>query len=203
MKDVIYLRDAQTKAEVEAEIVHPVSEETALEWTKSWKPQIEAVLCDLQKRKIPVADWPQDLNWKWEEFLNATRGKLAYDSFGILSNGTLEGLMLLNNTTRKCQIEGQKGNDLVYIELLSTAPWNRKDMVEKVKLNGVGSILIAAATKYSFEVEFKGRIGLHALPQSEAFYRQFPHLMEVGVDPDKKMVYFESTPEEARKFLYQ
>lgn len=203
MKDVIYLRDAQTEAEVEAEIVTPVSEEAALEWTKTWKPKIAAYLSDLQKRKIPVAEWPQDLNWNWEEILRKTRGMLAYDSMGILSDGILEGLMALNTTTKKCQLESQKGNDIVYIELLSTAPWNRKDMTDEVKLRGVGSILVAAATKYSFEVEFKGRIGLHALPQSEAFYRKFPHLTEVGVDPDKKMIYFESTPEEAKKFLHQ
>ena len=60
--------------------------------------------------------------------------------------------------------------------------------------------LIRAAIAVSEEEEFRGRIALHALPQSEAFYTKF--MEDLGIDPSmERLRYFEMTEEQAHKFM--
>lgn len=40
------------------------------------------------------------------------------------------------------------------------------------RLRGVGTALVTAAVALSEDEGFKGRIGLHSLPQAEDFYRR-------------------------------
>jgi hypothetical protein len=47
---------------------------------------------------------------------------------------------------------------------------------------------------------FKGRIGLHSLPQSEPWYQKIG-FTDVGPDPTKKMRYFEMTEVQAAGFI--
>ena len=47
------------------------------------------------------------------------------------------------------------------------------------------------ARQRSVELEYGGRVGLHSLPEAEAFYRRY-NMPDYGPDPDKKgLVYFE------------
>jgi hypothetical protein len=54
---------------------------------------------------------------------------------------------------------------------IESAPWNLKGYVGAgARFGGVGISLIRAAIAVSLEEEFRGRIALHSLPQSEPFY---------------------------------
>jgi len=60
--------------------------------------------------------------------------------------------------------------------------------------------LIRAAVAVSVEEEFRGRIALHSLPQSEPFYGRF--MEDLGIDPDvEELRYFEMSEERALKFM--
>ena len=49
---------------------------------------------------------------------------------------------------------------------------------------------------------FKGRIGLHALPQSEGFYASKIGMTDMGKDPGyHDLRYFEMTAEQAENFI--
>ncbi|MNR44822.1 hypothetical protein D3C85_1636060 [compost metagenome] len=61
-------------------------------------------------------------------------------------------------------------------------------------------MLLATAISLSFGEEFAGRIGLHALPQAESWYRDVCGMTDLGVD-GTGMTYFEMTEPQARAFI--
>ena len=80
---------------------------------------------------------------------------------------------------------------LVYVEYLASAPWNRRLLEDPPYLIGVGRALVLFARQRSVELGYGGRVGLHALPGAEAFYRRYS-MPDYGSDPDKEgLVYFE------------
>jgi hypothetical protein len=62
--------------------------------------------------------------------------------------------------------------------------------------------MIRAAIALSEELEFKGRIGLHSLPQANSFYANTCGMSDLGMDADyQNLRYFEMTPEQAEAFI--
>ncbi len=65
-----------------------------------------------------------------------------------------------------------------------------------------GSTLLAVAIQLSIEEEFSGRIGLHSLPQANAWYANACGMSSLGPDSAKQNLhYFEMTPEQASEFI--
>jgi hypothetical protein len=66
----------------------------------------------------------------------------------------------------------------------------------------VGRVLIATAVQLSLAEGFRGRIGLHALPQADSFYAMKCGMTDLGKDANKQgLRYFEMTPVQAAAFL--
>ncbi|MBE9063833.1 GNAT family N-acetyltransferase [cf. Phormidesmis sp. LEGE 11477] len=85
--------------------------------------------------------------------------------------------------------------NIVYVEYLATAPWNRSSSSVPTSslptYRGVGSGLLSYAIHRSVELEYKGRLGLHALPRAKPFYTRFG-MQKFGRDVDKyDLEYFE------------
>ncbi len=90
----------------------------------------------------------------------------------------------------------------VYIDRLATAPWNRPRFVTDPKYKGVGQLLFAAAVNLSLDEGLEGRIGLHALPNAEGFYRDVMELTDFGSDQQcYGLCYFELSSNQAATFL--
>ena len=88
------------------------------------------------------------------------------------------------------------------MEYVENAPWNRADLFGSPRYRGVGSILMRAAVELSEESGFRGRVGLHSLPQANDFYANTCGMKDLGADPDcQNLRYFEMTPEQAREFI--
>lgn len=105
-----------------------------------------------------------------------------------------------------CHIPEQNDKTLVYIEYLSTAPWNLIDLVSKInvepRFRAVGTSLLSTTVEYSLKHGFCGRIGLSALPQAVSFYRDACKMTDLGiVDFHDSLRYFEFTEEQAKSFL--
>ena len=79
------------------------------------------------------------------------------------------------------------GKPIVYIDYLETAPWNWN--LNKIGQIGtyrsVGSILFRQSVIQSKEESFRGRIGLHSLPQSVNFYESLG-MENLGQTPANK-----------------
>jgi len=66
-------------------------------------------------------------------------------------------------------------------------------------------MLIMTAIQLSLDEGFRGRIGLHSLPQSEDFYRKIVRMNDLGADTSYPgsipLRYFEFTSAEAQAFI--
>lgn len=191
----VYLTDAATGSPVEAQLLDRIEEKNLSDWEAKWHPMTEATWRRLKSEGVPRANWPQDLHWDWRKKLDDMRGLLSGVTFCIECDGHTQGMMAVNTARR-----ARDGDHLVYIEYLEAAPWNRREHSAKIKFRGVGSILMYAAIGLSEDEEFKGRVGLHSLPQADQFYGKCG-MTDHGMDTKYyNLRYFEMTTEQAQQF---
>ena len=120
--------------------------------------------------------------------------------FSVVAQGETQGLAQVD-LTKASRESSQAGRPLVYLDYLEVAPWNRPEFGAAPRLRGVGSALLTAAVALSDEEGFRGRLGLHSLPQADAFYRKIG-MTDLGQDSAyQNLRYFEMTAEQARAFL--
>ena len=125
---------------------------------------------------------------------------LAFRGFSIVAQGVTQGLAQVN-LTKSAREPSQEGKPLVYVEYLEVAPWNRPELGATPRLRGLGTALMTATIALSEEEGFKGRIGLHSLPQADDFYRRCG-MTDLGPDQAyQNLRYFEMTAEQARALL--
>lgn len=143
---------------------------------------------------------PEHSHWDWTKKFQLTIDySLTYRMFGIECKGEIQGLMLVI-VGKECTIESQKGKPLIYIDYLATAPWNSKALTKEPKYKLVGKVLLRAAIELSEDEEYKGRIGLHSLPQAENWYTNCG-MTDLGKDGGYlNLRYFEMTPDQAAAF---
>lgn len=80
---------------------------------------------------------------------------------------------------------------IVYVQALTSAPWNRKDIEDPPYLRGIGRTLLLFARERSQLLGYKGRVELHALPEAAGFYHRMG-MPDYGPDPDNEgLIYFE------------
>jgi hypothetical protein len=196
----VWLLDKYTGEMVEALLADGITESHLEDAELHWKPALVEGLRRLKAQGTPLKEWPQSRHWNWRNKLEYVRDLLAYRGFAIECEGRAQGLMLVK-TTEVCHLPEQKGKPLVYVDYLETAPWNQRELFERPRFGGIGTVMLAAAITLSLEEEFSGRIGLHSLPQSEKFYRSCG-MKSLGPDAYKEsLCYFEMEPAGATAFL--
>lgn len=205
----IKLRETSTRNAVDADVFEGLDKTHLTDWENKWKPVVQATTKRLQAAGAIKSQYPQSSHWDWTKKAAAIQNLLAYKAFAVVCAGDTQGLMAVvasaaAHPTRLPDDKGRTGLGLVYIEFLEAAPWNRPEHVQQPKYRGVGSVLIATAIQLSLDEGFKGRIGLHSLPQSEEFYRDVVKMRDFGADMDYRPIplsYFEFTETEAQAFL--
>jgi GNAT superfamily N-acetyltransferase len=196
----VYLLDAATGLSVEAELRDAIEDAQLVDWQTKWQPALIAVLQELARQGVPPGQWPQSWHWDWRQKTARVQGLLAFRGFCIVAQGVTQGLAQVD-LTKPARATIQAGKPLVYIDYLEVAPWNRPELGKAPRLRGVGSALLSAAVALSFDEGFRGRTGLHSLPQADDFYRRCG-MTELGPDPAyQNLRYFEMTADQARAFL--
>ena len=195
----VHLRRIRDGALVVAELSDDITNEHLSMWEQTWRPAMRGALADFRRRGVPRGLWPQDLHWDWREKAICTHGLLGQEAFAIVCEGRLQGMMQVD-LTKTARLSRQKDRELAYVEFLSAAPWNRADLGGR-DFAGVGKVLLRVAVELSVAQEFKGRIGLHSLPQADAFYERCG-MTSLGPDPryHGRLTYFEMTPAQAARF---
>ena len=202
-KSPIFLLDvAQGQAE-SAELWDAITEEQLADWEGEWIPELFKAVQKLRRAGVERRHWPQSLHWDWRRKASALQGMLGNPGFSIVCRGVTQGMMIVDTAMKRCRIESQKGKDLVYVEFVENAPWNRKELLfDPPRFRGIGSILVGAAIELSKSEGFKGRVGLHSLPQSNGFYANKCGMTDLGADAKYQgLRYFEMTPEQAEAFI--
>jgi len=196
----IYLVAGDTLEPVSAKLSDAIEEQQLVDWQTEWQPAMIETLRELRQRGVPMAQWPQSWHWDWRKKQAGVAGLLAYRGFSVIAHGVTQGLAQLD-LTRASRDPDRIGKPLVYVDYLEVAPWNRPDFTDVPRLKGVGTALLTAVVALSEHEGFKGRIGLHSLPQADVFYAR-SGFCDYG--PDEKyqgLRYFELTEEGARIFL--
>jgi len=189
----------QDRAWVDAVLHIELLPTVLVEAEKEWGP----IRLDAARKLLHAGrdgEIPQHFHWDWgRKSLNLQL--LAYRCFGIKCDGKWQGLLMVKLAGMEARLEPDKGKPLVYIDYLESAPWNLRAMVDTPLYCGIGSLLIWTAVQLSYDEGFHGRIGLHALPQAEKFYRDDCEMHGCGLDASyDNLPYYEMTREIAASF---
>lgn len=201
----VFLFDVASNAVVPAELLDAITERQLADWEAEWVPELFKALQKLHRAGVVRAAWPQSRHWNWRRKTEALQGMVSHPGFSLVCGGVTQGMMLVDTTMRRCRIDTQKAKNLVYVEFLENAPWNRRELLfDPPRYRGIGTILMRAAIELSLDLGFKGRVGLHSLPQANAFYANTCGMTDLGIDQDPNyspMRYFEMTPDQAEAFI--
>ena len=199
----VWLWNRQSGELAAAALIDEMGEDEVAAAASLWKPCIDARIAALVSEQRPRDDWPEHAHWDWRSKAHHVAGILAYKILGIECAGDVQGLMLIATEGKACQLADQRGKPLVYVHFLATAPWNDPDFVPAPRFGGAGKVLLAAAMQISIESGYRGRIGLHSLPQAIPFYASCG-MSDLGEDAGQDghdLHYFEMTPEQTAEFM--
>jgi len=185
---------------VEAVLHERIGAGYALQVDDDWKAHlaVEKARAVAEGRAVPRLEHG---HWEWGEKVKESAHLLSCPTLAIECAGQTQGLMLLMTDGHFGKLPGEIDKPLVYVVYLATAPWNLRSLVGQPRFAGVGHVLLHAAIQMSLEYDFKGRIGLHSLPQAERFYEGHGFQC-LGVDPEKEdLKYYELSPQAAGEFI--
>ena len=184
---------------IPAKIFHGLDQKNFDDFEKLWRPPLKTARASVATWAEAAALDAQDSHWEWKEKAIEAENTLGEEAYALEAAGQTQGLMLIS--VQFGRLPTQRGRELVYVELVSTAPWNRSKLVKDPRYKGVGIALLGTAITKSVELGFSGRIGLHSLQQSESWYQGIEELTDVDYDTAKKMRYFEMTEAGATAFF--
>lgn len=140
------------------------------------------------KSRLQTSD-EEDGHWDWIKKNQFTLLSSDYEKYAIECEQITQGLMMLEVSNHYSK---QNPNQrIVYVDFLATAPWNRISLKDPPDYKGVGSIFLEFSKQRSIELGYKGRVGLHALPKAENFYKK-KGMIDFGIDTTKEnLIYFE------------
>lgn len=198
--DAAELLNRLTGAFESAQVFQGCDQKNLDDFERLWKPELISRRSEFTTWQESAEANAQDSHWDWIRKARAANDSLQYEFFTVECGDTTQGLMLVD-VTKFANLPTQEGRELVYVDFLATAPWNRPGFSQAPKYKGIGRLLIATAVSLSLTLEFKGRIGLHSLPQSENWYETVCGFTASGYDQEKKLKYFEMTEIQAACFL--
>ncbi|MTJ55347.1 GNAT family N-acetyltransferase [Anabaena sp. UHCC 0253] len=131
----------------------------------------------------------EDKFWDWLFKLGYISKQDNQEGYALECEDCTQGLMMVET-----QLHGSRsaiGQRLVYIQYITSAPWNRKEIQRPPRYKGVGTALLRYARLRSVELGYGGRIGLHSLPTAERFYEN-QNMLNLGIDEEyENLTYFE------------
>ncbi len=206
--DRVFLKNRDTDAYEDSDLFHGIDDTNLAHIEGRWRPMFEL----RRKQAIETGESISEINaedahWDWgNKALAAINDPFLYDIFVLECGGNTQALLMTRKGGSDCfsrHTEHPKA-DMLYVEFLATAPWNRPRLVPNPTYKGAGITLIGTAVSKSIEEEMCGRVGLHSLPGAEAFYRDTVGMTDFGVDQEgahKGLRYFELPASQVNNFL--
>jgi len=197
-----FLRDLETGDVVPADLVYGIGLPHVMDWHTAWQPALGAIKAALHEQGVPKPEWPQTGHWNWAAKVAEAQDIIGFRMFSVTAAGMTQALMRVD-LTKPARMEDASGRPLVYVDYLEVAPWNQSFAGTRKKYRGAGPILLTAAVELSIDEGFKGRVGLHSLPQSESFYEK-QGMIDFGPDAKvQNLRYYEMTSDGAQALLAQ
>lgn len=171
---------------------------------RQWSPWRQDIIRRLSERGVDPAIWPQSLHWDWFAKLRYLQ-LLAVEVCAIDAEGEWQAIVMMETVTHRCQLAEQVGKHLVYVDYIETAPWNWPipEFGLSRRFKGLGHILFRNVIRRSFDLGYKGRIGLVALPQAKAFYGATLGMAQIPATSPHELDYFELSEAKAMELITQ
>lgn len=169
---------------------------------EAWKPIRDQTVARLRRRAAPRHEFPQHAHWDWSVKADQLR-LLATRVFAIECDEEWQGVIMTSTAGYSARLPPDRGKPLVYVKYVESAPWNLPQFVDAPRFGGIGTRLLEAAVRLSVDEDFRGRVGLHSLPNpaTESFYARCG-MTRVSIDPQvENLPYYEMTRERATLFL--
>ena len=181
------LYNANTRKFEDATLYRGASADNLAHIETRWRPMLEMRRKVEQETGVAKAEHAaEDAHWDWgRKMLAAEKDPWLYEMFVIECAFSTQAVMLVakGGITHLCRHPDNSPKDqLIYIDFLATAPWNRRKLVADPAYGGCGRIMVETAVALSLEEEMGGRIGLHALVGAEAFYELKMGMTDLGPD---------------------
>ena len=126
-------------------------------------------------------------DWEWKQRVLVSSGEV--EGYAIEHEQMTQGLMMIRTRGRRSFFD--ESRRIVYVSRLATAPWNRADLQTPVEFRAVGGTFMRFAQLRSEELGYGGLVGVHSLPEAEAFYRKLK-MADCDLDEDyENLRYFE------------
>lgn len=200
--DTFELMNRQTGEYESAELFDGIDEKNLLDFEREWRPTFVNQLPANASAVERVAAEAEDAGWDWRRLAEIRSNPLIFGMYAVECASRTQGLMLVRKGGVFSRHPDHEHADLIYIERLASAPWNRPGFSDTPLYKGVGQLLLAAAVNLSLDEELGGRIGLHSLPGAETFYRDVIGMTDLGADTKHHgLQYFELSDAQAAKFL--
>lgn len=199
----IQLVRADTKTLVAATLRSGLTADVLFDVEQAWGPFRRRAVKRLLNSGYPPDQIPTHWAWDWGK-KSRKLDYLAYRCYGVECEDRTEGLMMvaLAGPQARARMEPDAGKPQVYVDYLESAPWNVRPLVDAPVYAGIGMVLMRVAVQASHEEGFRGRVGLHALPQAEDFYREKCGMQYGGRDPAYEgLPYYEMSTEAAKRFV--
>jgi len=130
-----------------------------------------------------------DEGWPWEYKLRQAQQEERFEAYAIEVEGLTQGMLYIETQWHRSGLPQRY--QLIYVQAIASAPWNRVEIEDPPYFAGVGRALLLFARKRSGQIGYQGRVGLHALPGSEGFYHRNA-MPDYGADSEKEgLIYFE------------
>lgn len=190
------LSDCANGVQINSELILGVTIDEVDDATALWSP----VLDNLEQS---IKDRVEHRHWDWSRKARAISQSRGYFIAGVRTQGEMQALVLWDEEFHYTKHPLQLGSPLVYVQFLTTAPWNDREIVTSPRYRGAGTLLLRSVVERSHDLGYKGRLGLHSLPQAERFYSEKCLMDDLGIDAIKNLRYFEFTPILAQNFIDQ
>jgi hypothetical protein len=189
-ESTVALIDAISRATIEADLIVDPTEAQIEDTENIWRLAQKRLLSKLPPDSIR----PEHGHWNWKAKREALSDVGRF--YAIERDGMMQGLMFIR-FDKQGRLEAQVGLPLVYVDYIESAPWNLPNLAPEPRFRGVGTAFVKIAIAESLAMDWKGRIGLHSLPQVESFYRRLG-MVDCEADNDYYgLTYFEMLPEQA------
>ena len=143
----------------------------------------------------------EDGHWNWFSKFLSKKDRPSYEIYALECEQETQGLMMIEFDLHRSRLKPGNNKNLVYVEYLATAPWNRRSLSQQVKYKGSGTGLITFAISRSISLQYKGRVGLRALPRAERFYSKLGMIHVTDSQDQNRLKYFELTEEKAQEII--
>jgi len=181
------LREAETGAEVEGQLLYDLSAEEMRLIDGVWRPYLVLAERELEMRGGSPDVLPDSRGWEWLWKLQESRMDPAaadWRFFGLSYRSHLQGALVISTTPRPCRASAHRGRSAVGIEFVASAPWNLGGLMGALRrrkfLELIGRALLRVAISYSRAARCEGRLYLYSVPRAESYYRDVCGMIEMA-----------------------